>query len=105
MGAYNLVTGSPAQPVVLVDTGGNAYTASGGSASGPTQYAAITPSDSTLLTGYQFLRIGVAGNISIKPTVGGTAVVIVVTTGEYFPFGTGVVMATNTTATGIVAIG
>src|SRR5580658_5909079 len=33
MGAYNLVTGSPAQPVLLVDTSGNPYTASGGSGS------------------------------------------------------------------------
>jgi hypothetical protein len=65
---------------------------------------AITPSDSTVVT-TNYLRIGGAGNLALKGTSDGAAVTIAVTAGEYVPFSSGNVMATNTTATGIVAFG
>jgi hypothetical protein len=53
----------------------------------------------------QYLRVGVAGNLALKGSADASAVTIPVTAGEYVPFNSGQVMATNTTATGIVAFG
>jgi hypothetical protein len=71
---------------------------------GPVSYQAITPSDTALVGGYQFLRVGVAGNLAIKGVNDAAAVTLAVTAGEYVPFSAGYVMATNTTATGVVGI-
>jgi hypothetical protein len=71
----------------------------------PTQFTTVTPSDSVMLSGLQFLRVGVAGNLAVKGVGQSTAVTVAVSAGEYFAFGAGYVMATNTTATGILAIG
>ena len=69
----------------------------------PGQFVLVTPSDTAVLTGVQWLRVGAAGNLALQSLAGGTPVVIAVTAGEYLPFGYGYVMNTNTTATGIVA--
>jgi hypothetical protein len=65
-------------------------------------FPGITPSDTTLLQGYQWLRIGGAGNLVLKGSDSGAVATaaIAVTAGEYVPFGAGYVMAA-TTATGI----
>jgi hypothetical protein len=67
---------------------------------------AVVPNDTTVIGPFQYLRVGVAGNISFKgPGTGAVAVVIAVTAGEYIPFILGIVMSTGTTATGIVGFG
>lgn len=72
--------------------------------SAPSIFMGVTPNDSTLLQGLQFLRIGGAGNLVLKSAEGPTATVtLAVTAGEYVPFGAGYVMAAST-ATGIVGM-
>jgi hypothetical protein len=81
---------------------GNPYAPASGAA--PVSFVAITPSDTDVIGGFLFLRIGGAGNLAVKGVDDGAAVTIAVTAGEYFPFGAGFVMSTNTTATGIVGV-
>lgn len=65
----------------------------------------ITASDSTDLTGVRELRIGGAGNLSIRSIAQpGTTVTFAVTAGERVPVRVTRVMAA-TTATGIVGYG
>lgn len=62
----------------------------------PETYFAITPNDSTLLQGLQWIRVGTAGNLVITGLQGGAAAVtLAVTAGEYVPFGAGFVMAAS----------
>lgn len=67
--------------------------------------AAVTPSDSTVLSGVRALWIGGAGNVAIRAG-GMTAAVTLVgaTAGQIIPIRANVVMSTNTTATNIVAM-
>lgn len=70
----------------------------------PQSFVAVTPSDTVAVTGVQWLRIGAAGNLALQGiATGSTPVTMAVTAGEYVPFGNGLVMATGTTATGIIA--
>lgn len=72
----------------------------------PSSFQPVTPSDTVLQPGgFKVLRIGVAGNLVLKGLDGISSGVMAVTAGEYVPFGAGYVMATGTTATGIVAMG
>lgn len=85
----------------LKDMGDGTFARSVYSAS-PNNYLSITPSDDTLLSGIQFIRVGGAGNIALKGVNPDSSVVtIAVSGGEYLPFGSGYIMAA-TTATSIV---
>lgn len=69
-------------------------------------WAAVTPSDSTLVT-CNALYIGTAGNVAIAPSAGGAATTFVgLPAGSYLlvDLREGRVMSTNTTATNIVAL-
>jgi hypothetical protein len=67
-------------------------------------FAAVTPSDSTVLSGVRALYVGVTGNLAVRP-VGGSAVTFVaVPAGMILPIAVDRVMSTNTTATSIVAL-
>lgn len=68
----------------------------------PNEYNPVTPSDTTLLSGCSYLRVGVAGNLVLQGKNSSTPVTIPAAANEYVPFGSGMVMAA-TTATGIVA--
>lgn len=70
----------------------------------PESFQAVTPSDSTLLAGFQWLRVGVAGNLVVQGPNDASSVTIAVGAAEYVPFAAGYVKAA-TTATGIVAFG
>lgn len=74
-------------------------------AAAPVTFQTCTPSDSVLLGGFQFLRIGAAGNVALKGVNDSVSTVIPVAAGEYVPFGAGYVMATGTTATTLTLIG
>lgn len=70
-------------------------------------YAAVTPSDSTLVTA-KALYIGVGGDVALAPSVDGSAVTFKdVPGGTFLPveLKNGRVMSTSTTATNIVALG
>jgi hypothetical protein len=71
---------------------------------GPEIFTTITPADATLLSGYQWLRIGGAGDLVVQGPWQSAPETIPVEAGEYVPFGSGYVMAA-TTATGIKGFG
>ena len=74
-------------------------------ASPPESFPSITPSDTTLLSGLQYLYVGVSGDVALKGFNDAAATVFkAVPQGSYIPFGAGYVMATNTTATNISAL-
>lgn len=73
------------------------------STANPTTFVAVTPNDATLLTGFQWLRVTTGGNLVLKSANNVDAVMTVpVLANEWIPFRSGYVMATNTTATGIL---
>lgn len=99
---YKLASGQVAEAVgTFVQDASNNIVSNGPPGSA---WTAITPNDVTVLSGLQFLRVGVGGNLSIKAPSGAAAVVVPVLTGEYVPFTGGIVMNAGTTATGIVAV-
>lgn len=65
--------------------------------------AAVTPSDSTDLTGVRAIWVGGAGNLVLKGIDDSTAVTLVVPAGVLIPVFAARVMAA-TTATGVVAL-
>jgi len=73
-----------------------------------TRLAAVTPSDSNVdLTDIpRALFVGVAGNIALvgRDDTGNTGTVLAVTAGQLIPVMVRRVLATGTTATGIVAL-
>lgn len=76
----------------------------GGTDGNPTSFEDIVPSDTNLIAGVEYLRIGGAGNLALKgPNDVAACTPMAVTAGEYVPFGSGYVMATGTTASAIVA--
>lgn len=67
--------------------------------------AAVTPSDSTVLTRVRALYVGGAGNVAVTFPGNPTAVTFVgVMAGAVLPVQAEKVMSTNTTATSIVAL-
>lgn len=81
-----------------------AIIATASSTAPPQAFSAVTPSDTVLLSGQQYLYIGVIGDVAIKGPNDTVATVFkAVPQGTYMPFGSGYVMATNTTATNIAA--
>lgn len=64
---------------------------------------AVTPNDSTVLTGVRALWVGGAGTISIIACNDTAAVSLTVPAGTLLPIFAKTVRATGTTATGIVA--
>lgn len=90
------------------DSGDGTYAEEASVRASATSSSAVTPSDVTLLN-FRALYVGVTGNIAIKHTSSGTAVTYVaVPAGTILPVetgtGGGLVMATNTTASSIVAM-
>ena len=70
----------------------------------PESFQAVTPSDTTLLSGCQFLYVGGTGTLVLKGfNDAGPTTLTAVPAGEFVPFGAGYVMAASTT-TGIVAL-
>mgnify|MGYP003624471444 CR=1 FL=1 len=65
---------------------------------------AVTPSDSTVLDDPRALYIGVAGDVTVEVGAGGTVVLFTAHPVGYMPVQVTKVMATGTTATGIVAL-
>ncbi len=66
---------------------------------------AVTPSDSTDLTGARAVYVGVTGNVALMALYDSTAVTLTaVPAGTILPVRIKRVMSTNTTATSIVAI-
>ncbi len=69
-----------------------------------TRYAAVTPSDATVV-GARSLYIGTTGNVALKADATATAVTFSsVPAGTILPVGAYIVMSTNTTASNIVAL-
>jgi hypothetical protein len=69
------------------------------------RFAAVTPSDATVLGMTKGLYVGTAGNVAVKHTAAGTAVVFSnVPAGTFLPIEVRLVMSTSTTASNIVAI-
>jgi len=69
------------------------------------QFAAVTPSNTTILRGVRALYIGGAGNVAVVGKDGGSAVTFTgVAAGTVLPVQASMVMSTNTTATNIVAL-
>ena len=67
--------------------------------------AAVSPSDSTVLSGVRGLYVGGAGNVALKTKASDTAVTFTgVLAGSILPVRATQVMSTNTTATNIVAL-
>lgn len=66
-------------------------------------WANVTPNDAALVSGGRFLHAAGAGTIVVKDR-DGNLFNLVGGAGAYHPFDAGIVMATNTTATGIVLI-
>ena len=67
--------------------------------------AAVTPSDSTRLNGVRGLYVGAAGNVAVKFDRNATVVTFTaVPVGTILPISVVTVMATGTTATGIIAL-
>lgn len=78
---------------------------SAGSSGPAANAAAVTPSDSSDLTfSTRALFIGGAGNVSVNMATSGAAVVFAVGAGQILPIQVARVLATGTTATGIVAL-
>lgn len=73
---------------------------------GPARNAvAVTPSDSADLANVsRGIIVGVSGNVSVNMSGSGSAVVIAMNAGTIYPLAVSRVRATNTTATGIVAV-
>jgi hypothetical protein len=66
---------------------------------------AVTPSDSTVLPGTRALYVGGAGNVAVVMSGNGATITFTgVTAGFILPVQVTKVMATNTTATNIVAL-
>lgn len=66
---------------------------------------AVTPSDSTVLTGVRGLYVGSDGNVAVIMVGDSSAVTFVgVKAGSVLPLRVSKVMSTNTTATDIVAL-
>ncbi len=66
----------------------------------------LSTTDATVPIRTNFLRVGGAGNIILRPVGGGADITIAVTAGEYLPIDAGtVIRRTGTTATGIVGVG
>lgn len=63
---------------------------------------AVTPSDSTVLTGVRSLKIGTGGTLRLR--IGVSDFNFTVSDGELLPIKASRVMLTGTTATGIVAL-
>lgn len=71
----------------------------------PQAFVAVTPSDSNVLYGAQWLYVGTAGNVAIKGLNDSAAATLSnVPAGSFIPFANGSVMATNTTASNIVVL-
>lgn len=69
----------------------------------PSTFFDVTPSDSAMLQGCQWLRITGAGNLVLKGSGPSAAIITVAAVaGEWVPFGAGYVMVAST-ATGIQA--
>ncbi len=66
--------------------------------------AAVTPSDSTVLTGVRGLWVGTAGDVAIVARDGTTAVLANVADGTLVPVEATKVKSTGTTASDIVAL-
>lgn len=62
----------------------------------------ITPSDSTILQRFRGIMLGVAGNVAIKDENDNTVVIAGLAAGIIHPISSKRIMATGTTATGIV---
>jgi hypothetical protein len=73
---------------------------------GPARNAvAVTPNDGTDLTNVsRGIIAGSTGNISVNMSGSGSAVVIAVVAGQLYPIAVSRILATGTSATGIVAI-
>lgn len=71
---------------------------------GTPNFVAVTPSDSTVLTGVRALYIGGAGNLYVKDNGGTTVAFMGVLAGTVLPISPSKVMSTSTTATNIVAL-
>lgn len=67
------------------------------------RYAAVTPSDATIV-GARALYIGVTGNVAVQADAVSSAVTFTNVPVGIFAVSAYKVMATNTTATGIVAL-
>ncbi|MBX5143227.1 hypothetical protein HJB79_31455 [Rhizobium lentis] len=67
------------------------------------RYAAVTPNDSTVV-GARSLYIGTTGNVALKADANATAVTFTNVPVGFMPVGAYIVMSTNTTASGIVAL-
>jgi hypothetical protein len=67
------------------------------------RYAAVTPSDATIVDA-RALYIGVTGNVAVLADAVSTAVTFTNVPVGIFPVSAYKVMATNTTATGIIAL-
>jgi hypothetical protein len=68
-----------------------------------TRYAAVTPNDSTVVNA-RSLYVGTTGNIALKADANATAVTFTNVPVGILPVGAWIVMLTNTTASGIVAL-
>ncbi len=69
------------------------------------KFVAITPSDSTkLMPGAVGMFVGGAGNVAVQDREGGTVTFTAVPAGTFMPISPFRVMATNTTATLIIAL-
>lgn len=67
-------------------------------------FAAVTPND-TAIVGALALFVGTGGTVVLKSNASASAVTFLnVTSGAILPVGAAIVMATGTTASGIVAI-
>lgn len=65
---------------------------------------AVTPSDTTVLSGVRALYIGVAGDVAVMPKGSSTAVTFKAVPVGVLPVQCSKVMLTNTAATDIVAL-
>lgn len=70
------------------------------------KFRAVTPNDSTDLTGgvCRALWVGGAGNVAVHDSEGNAVTFVGVAAGSTLPVRTNRVMSTNTTATSIVAL-
>lgn len=66
--------------------------------------AAVTPSDSTDLTGCRGVYVGGAGNVAVRMVNGGTVTFTAVPVGTTLDVAVDRVMSTNTTATLLIAL-
>lgn len=72
----------------------------------PGHILAITPSDTDVYTMFSYLRVEGAGDVVVRGTQSASPTVsLAATAGEYIPFKGGTIMATGTTATGLVLFG